>query len=118
MNKQQFIESTEAAEMMLNALADSTGADADWSQAWVEFFADTFILRIVYPPGTKKTRLKWLLAARRQLAKETQTKWLFCIYRMKPISDKQICFDYQELISKHGGGVDWQEDVDELSEGL
>ena len=118
MTPHQFEESTEAAEMMLNALADSIHADANWSQAWVEYFAGTFILRIIYPPGTKKAKLKWLLAARRQLGKETKAKWLFCIYRMKPISDKQICFDYQELISNHGGGVDFEEDVDEFGEGL
>jgi len=117
MTPHQFAESTEAAEMMLNSMADSLGEDANWSQCWIEWFSGTFILRIIWPPGTKKTKLKWLLAARRQLSKETRGRWLFCIYRMQPLTDKEICFKYSELVAAHGGGMTLG-DLDEDAEGL
>ena len=117
MNQQQFEESTEAAEMMLNALADSIHADANWSQAWIEWFAGTFILRIIYPPGTKKAKLKWLLSARRSLCKDTKGRWLFCVYRMQPLTDRDICFKYSELVAAHGGGMTLN-DLDEGEESL
>ena len=117
MTEKQFASATESAEQILNAFADELGEPADWTQAYCTWFSGSFLMHITYPPGTRKAKLKWLLAARRELAKETRSKWLFIIHRRPPLTDQQIMWEYQEKIEKHGGGIDIS-DVDEGVEGL
>ena len=114
MNEKQFASATESAEQILNTFADELGEPADWTQAWCEWHSGSFILKIVYPPGTKKAKLKWLLQARRYLAEETRSKWLFIIHRRPALTDHQIMFEYRQKIEKHGGGID----IDVDGEGL
>jgi len=117
MNAKQFASATESAEQILNAFADELGEPADWTQAWCEWHSGSFILKIVYPPGTKKTKLKWLLQARRYLAEETRSKWLFIVFRHPIFTDEEIMERYAEKISRTGGGIEIS-DIDVDGEGL
>ena len=118
MTPKQFASATESAEEILNAFADELGEPADWTQAYCTWFSGSFIMHVTYPPGTRKAGLKWLLSARRELAKETRSKWLFIIHRRPPLTDHQIMWEYRQKIELHGGGIDVQSDVDEAEEGL
>jgi hypothetical protein len=116
MTPKQFAAATQTSETILNTFADELGIEATWTQAWAEWHSGSFILKIVYPPGTKKAELKWLLSARRSLAKETRSRWLFIIYRHPIFTDGEIMNRYAEKISLHGGGIEI--DLDDEGEGL
>ena len=114
MTPKQFAKATESAEEILNAFADELGEPADWTMAWAEWHSEVFMLKLIYPPGTKKAELRWLLQVRRYLAEQTRAKWCFVIYRRLPMADLEIIRRYTEKIMAHGGGID----IDADSEGL
>ena len=117
MNAKQFAKATESAEEILNAFAEELGEPADWSMAWAEWHSGTFMLKLIYPPNTRKSELRWLLQVRRYLAEQTRSKWAFIIYRRLPMADIEIIRRYVEKIQAHGGGIT-ESDLDADSEGL
>ena len=117
MNAKQFARSTEAAEDVLNAFADELGEQNDWTQCWAEWHSGVFMLKIIFPPGTRKSQFRWLLQARRFLAEETRSKWCFLIYRRLPMADIEIIRRYTDKIMAHGGGL-METDMDDSGEGL
>tara|TARA_B100001741_G_scaffold291319_2_gene271416 strand:- start:3751 stop:4104 length:354 start_codon:yes stop_codon:yes gene_type:complete len=117
MTPEQFANATASAEEILNVYADGLDAEADWTQCWAEWFNGCFVLKIVYPPGTKKTKFRWLLKARRMLQRETNMRWLFVVFRLPKLTDHEILYRYRKLIEDHGGGLD-EIDVDDNGEGL
>ena len=117
MNAKQFAKATESAEEILNAFADELGEPADWTMAWAEWHSGVFMLKLIYPPGTKKSELRWLLQVRRYLAEQTRAKWCFVIYRRLPMADLEIIRRYTEKIIQHGGGIT-ESDLDDGCEQL
>ena len=114
MDVKRFAKVTQAAEEILGVYADNMDVNAEWQQCWVEWFNGCFLLKVNFPPGTKKTQFRWLLKARRMLQRETGLRWLFVIYRLPKLTDHEICYKYRKLIEAHGGGVpDIDLDVEE-----
>ena len=117
MDVKRFAKVTQAAEEILGVYADNLDVNSEWQQCWCEWFNGCFILKVNFPPGTKKTQFRWLLKARRMLQRETGLRWLFVCYRLPKLTDHEICYMYRKLIEKHGGGIP-DIDLDVEGEGL